>query len=66
MHNTSRIRVEGIPAVHGAAIVPEQQVTGLPLMRVGVLGLGHRVPQGIERMFALFHRQIEGASLAWQ
>jgi len=57
VHDTPRFRIERIAPVHGAAVVPDQHVTQLPLVAPSELRLGSVRPDIVEQRFGFFQRQ---------
>jgi len=57
VHQAPRVGVELFPAVHGAAIVPYDQVADLPLVHPGERGIERMRPKRVEEFFAIGDRQ---------
>src|SRR3546814_8467676 len=57
MHDASRILSEGITPMHRAAVVPEDEVAGLPDLVPTRTVLGRIRAEAIQQFFALLERQ---------
>jgi sodium-dependent dicarboxylate transporter 2/3/5 len=57
VHDAPAARIERVAAVHDAAVVPEDQVAGAPLMAPRQRVAGGRVPDAIEQRVGLVERQ---------
>src|SRR5690242_7141586 len=53
MHDSARGRVKGIAAMHGATVIPKNQVSDAPFVVPGKLLASHVGPQLIEQRFRL-------------
>ena len=58
MHDAARRWIEGIAAMHRAAIVPQHEIADLPPVVPGQARLGRERPQLVEQRFGLRERQV--------
>src|SRR5262245_17308402 len=56
VHAAAQALVEGVAAMHDAAVVPHHQVAGAPLLVPGEAILGGMSPHGVEHRLALLDR----------
>jgi hypothetical protein len=50
MHDSTRTGIERVAVMHNAAIVPDHDVAGAPLMAPGELWLRRMAPQRVEKV----------------
>ncbi len=60
VHQAAQALVEGVAAMHDAAVVPQHQVAGAPLLVPGEVLLGGMGPYGVEERLALLDRRGPG------
>ena len=63
MHDAPRRIVKWVSAMHGAPVIPHDQIAHLPRMRPGVFGLGGILPQHIEQCLAFLHREARNIGI---
>src|ERR1041384_3565379 len=63
VHQAAGRGIEGVAAVHRAAIVPPDEVARLPILPPGEFLLGRVLPQEIEELLAFPNRQAENVGV---